>query len=95
MKIRPSEAQVFRTDRRTDMTTPILAFINFANAPDNSIPQNFRLSVQTNVHSMHLGMHVCSHCVLRNFTTYTNLPSRQRINRNIKESQVEHSPTPP
>jgi hypothetical protein len=40
MKIRPVGAELFRadgrTDRRTDMTKPIVAFCNFANAPKNS-----------------------------------------------------------
>jgi len=35
MKIRPMEAELFRADRRTDMTKLIVAFRNFANAPKN------------------------------------------------------------
>jgi len=39
MKIRPLGAELFhvegRTDRRTDMTKLIVAFRNFANAPQN------------------------------------------------------------
>jgi len=43
--------QVFRADRRTYMTTPILAFRNSSNSPDNNIPQSFQLAVPTNVHT--------------------------------------------
>jgi hypothetical protein len=32
MKIRPVEAELFRADRRTDITKPIVTFRNFANA---------------------------------------------------------------
>ena len=32
MKIRPVVAELFRTDKRTDMTNLIVAFRNFANA---------------------------------------------------------------
>ena len=35
MKIRPMEAEFFQADRRTDMTTLIVACRNFANAPKN------------------------------------------------------------
>ena len=35
MKIRPVEAELFHADRRTDMTKPIVAFRNFANAHKN------------------------------------------------------------
>jgi len=35
MKIYPGEAELFRADRRTDMTKMIVAFRNFANAPKN------------------------------------------------------------
>jgi len=34
MKIRPVEAKLFHADRRTDMTKLIVAFRNFANAPE-------------------------------------------------------------
>jgi hypothetical protein len=33
MKIRPAGAELFHTDRRTDMTKVTVAFCNFANAP--------------------------------------------------------------
>jgi len=33
MKIRPVVAELFHTDRPTDMTNLIVAFRNFANAP--------------------------------------------------------------
>jgi hypothetical protein len=33
MKIRPVGAECLRADRRTDMTTVIVTFRNFANAP--------------------------------------------------------------
>ena len=36
MKIRPVEVELFRADRRTDMTKPVVAFRNFANAPQNA-----------------------------------------------------------
>jgi hypothetical protein len=42
MKIRPVGAEVFRADRRTDITKLIVAFRNFANAPSN-VPVNFTL----------------------------------------------------
>jgi hypothetical protein len=35
MKIRPVGAELFRADRRTDMTKLIIAFSNFVNAPKN------------------------------------------------------------
>jgi hypothetical protein len=35
MKIRPARAQLFRTDRQTDMKTLVVAFRNFANASIN------------------------------------------------------------
>jgi hypothetical protein len=38
--IRPVGAELFHADRRTDMTKPIVAFRNFANAPKNQ-PLNF------------------------------------------------------
>jgi len=45
MKIRPVEAEMCHADRRrdgqtdkqTDMTMPIVAFCNFANAPENTL----------------------------------------------------------
>ena len=37
MKIRRVEAELFREDRRTDKTNLIVAFSNFANAPDNQL----------------------------------------------------------
>jgi len=44
MKIRLVEAELFhvdrRTDGRTDMTRPIVAFRNFANAPKNGYAEN-------------------------------------------------------
>ena len=33
VKIRPMEAELFHVDRQTDMTKLIVAFLNFANAP--------------------------------------------------------------
>jgi len=33
MKIRPVEAELFHSDKRTDMTKLIVAFRSFANAP--------------------------------------------------------------
>jgi hypothetical protein len=36
MKIRPVGAELFRADRRTDMTKLTVAFRNFANAPQNT-----------------------------------------------------------
>jgi hypothetical protein len=36
MEIRPVGVELFQADRRTDMTTLIVAFRNFANAPKNS-----------------------------------------------------------
>jgi hypothetical protein len=35
MKIRSVRAEMFHVDRRTDLTKPIVAFRNFANAPKN------------------------------------------------------------
>ena len=35
MKISPVGAELFQTDRRTDMTQLIIAFRNFANASNN------------------------------------------------------------
>ena len=40
MKIRLVEAELFHADRRTDMTKPIIAFLNFANAPKNGYAEN-------------------------------------------------------
>jgi len=38
MKIRQLGAEMFReTDRRTDVTTPVVAFRNFANAPKKGV----------------------------------------------------------
>jgi len=34
MTIRPVEADLFHTDGQTDTTKPIVAFHNFANAPE-------------------------------------------------------------
>jgi hypothetical protein len=36
MKIRPLGAQLLHTDGQTDMTKPMVAFHNFANAPSYS-----------------------------------------------------------
>jgi hypothetical protein len=36
MKIRPVGAELFHADRRTDMTTLIVTFRNFANASKNN-----------------------------------------------------------
>jgi hypothetical protein len=38
MKIRPGGAEVFHSDGETDMTTLIIAFRNFANAPQMGSP---------------------------------------------------------
>jgi len=35
MKIRPMGAELFRADAQTDTTKRIVAFRNFANAPEN------------------------------------------------------------
>jgi len=37
MKILPVAAELFRADRRTDMTKHIVALRNFANAPKNYV----------------------------------------------------------
>jgi hypothetical protein len=37
MKIRPVGAELFRADRRTDTTKPIVAFRNFANATKKQV----------------------------------------------------------
>jgi hypothetical protein len=39
MKIRPVEAELFHADGRTDMTKPIVAFRNYANAPKSEISE--------------------------------------------------------
>jgi len=35
MKIRPLGAELFHTDRQTDMTELVIAYRSFANAPEN------------------------------------------------------------
>jgi hypothetical protein len=47
MKIRPLAAEMFHayagTDGQTDMTIPVVAFRNFADAPNNDFHQNYCL----------------------------------------------------
>ena len=45
MKIRPVGDELFRSDRRTDMTKPVAAFRNFANAPKTHLLASPCLSV--------------------------------------------------
>jgi hypothetical protein len=52
MKIRPVGAELFHADGQTDMTKLIVAFRNFANAPNNSGPQSpTLLYINTNISS--------------------------------------------
>jgi hypothetical protein len=43
--MRPVGAELFRADRRTDMTKLIVAFCNFANAPENRPNVDSRLNL--------------------------------------------------
>ena len=52
MEIRPVAAELFRADRRTDMTKLIVAFRKFANAP--KIVKYITYKNQLNEHSVYI-----------------------------------------
>ena len=50
MKIRPVGDELFRADRRTDMTKLVVAFCNFLNAPKSMlIPPHIVCEIRTSI----------------------------------------------